>query len=155
MHKRILVIYVECTLLRSGIFEVTYIMNEDKIIEVYNKGITEVISLIKNMNNRLNRLTSEIARLKKENKELTIKLEEFEAKSNKNSSNSSKPPSSDGFKKPRNSRIKSGKHTGGQLGHKGKTLEKIENPDEVIDINVHTCECGCCLSDVESEIRSR
>ena len=47
MHKRILVIYVECTLLRSGIFEVTYIMNEDKIIEVYNKGITEVISLIK------------------------------------------------------------------------------------------------------------
>ncbi len=93
MNKRILVIYVECTLLRSGIFEVTYIMNEDKIIEVYNKGITEVIFLIKNKNDRLNRLSDEnnnlsnnnvelngeIARLKKENKELTIKLEEFDS----------------------------------------------------------------------------
>lgn len=47
-----------------------------------------------------------------------------------NSSNSSKPPSSDSNKiKP--TRKKSGKKTGGQPGHEGTTLKQIDEPDEV------------------------
>jgi transposase len=38
---------------------------------------------------------------------------------------------------------------GGQPGHEGRTLKKVDNPDEVIDIRPHQCECGCSLSDVE------
>ncbi|MCK4259136.1 MAG: IS66 family transposase zinc-finger binding domain-containing protein [Halanaerobiales bacterium] len=34
-------------------------------------------------------------------------------------------------------------------------LEKIENLDEVIDINVHSCIYGCYLSDVAGEIHTR
>jgi len=97
-------------------------MDESKIIDVYNKGITEVISLVKNMHTNLNGeinglscnitqlngeisgLNREILDLKIDNKELTLRLAELEAKINKNSSNSSKPPSSDGLKKIKNSR---------------------------------------------------
>jgi len=54
----------------------------------------------------------------------------------KDSSNSSKPPSSDGFKTPRakvqNSREQTGKKPGGQKGHKGHTLELPENIEELI-----------------------
>jgi transposase len=127
-------------------------MDESKIINAYNKGITEVISLVKNMNTSLN---GEIIKLKIDNKELTLRLKELEARINKNSGNSSKPPSSDGLKKIKNSREKSNKHTGGQPGHKGRTLEKIENPDEIIDLRPKKCECGCDLTNVISITQTR
>lgn len=57
------------------------------------------------------------------------------------SSNSSLPPSTD--KAPRRSRQvspakkkKSDKSAGGQEGHEGSTLEKVKNPDEIIDIAI-------------------
>lgn len=140
-------------------------MDESKIIDVYNKGITEVISLVKNMHTNLNgeinglfhnitQLNGEILGLKVENKELKLRLEELEAKINKNSSNSSKPPSSDGLKKIKNSREKSNNPTGGQIGHKGNTLEKIENPDEIIDLKHKICNCGCDLSNVQGKTQT-
>lgn len=52
---------------------------------------------------------------------------------NKDSSNSSKPPSTDGFKKIPNNREKSEKNRGGQRGHKGKTLTIPKNLDELVE----------------------
>lgn len=71
------------------------------------------------------------------------RIEELEKRLAKNSSNSSKPPSSDGpSKKPKSLREKSGKNSGGQKGHEGKTLTQIESPDNVI---IHApSKCQCC-----------
>jgi len=65
---------------------------------------------------------------------------------NKNSRNSSKPPSSDGFKKPKSLREKGKRANGGQLGHAGKTLYKVENPDVILPHLPQAC--GHCQADL-------
>jgi transposase len=54
---------------------------------------------------------------------------------NLNSTNSSKPPSSDPNRK-RQVRKKTGKNVGGQNGHVGTTLQKVDNPDKVEVIKI-------------------
>jgi transposase len=54
---------------------------------------------------------------------------------NLNSSNSSKPPSSDPNRK-RKPRAKSKKKPGGQKGHNGSTLKKVDDPDRVETIKI-------------------
>lgn len=60
---------------------------------------------------------------------LLERLDALESKVNKNSHNSSKPPSSDGLtKNTRSLREPSGKEADGQAGHQGTTLRQIDQP---------------------------
>ena len=54
---------------------------------------------------------------------------------NLNSTNSSQPPSSDPNRKKK-SKSKTGKKPGGQKGHVGTTLKKIDDPDKIKEINI-------------------
>ena len=90
------------------------------------------------------------------------KVSELEAKVSslqKNSRNSSKPPSSDqhnprrpGKEKKKASKGKEGRKPGGQKGHKGSTLEKAENPDHIVEHHLEgACPCGQDLHGVKEE----
>lgn len=79
----------------------------------------------------------------------------------KDSTNSSKSPSSDmGItpKKNQSLRRKSDKPSGGQFGHKGKTLMQSDTPDTIVDIEytLDRCkECGSNLSDVLKQLKEK
>ena len=79
-------------------------------------------------------------------KQLKARIRELEARLNKNSSNSSKPPSSDGLSKPprTTSLRENGKNkSGGQKGHKGETLKQTATPDI---IKKHVLAYGCFIT---------
>lgn len=82
---------------------------------------------------------------------LTARIEELEKRLNKNSSNSGKPPSSDGLRrKTKSRRTKSGRKPGGQPGHPGSALKQRDNPDIVVGLPLTACpECHGDLSAVE------
>jgi len=83
--------------------------------------------------------------------ELLARIDELERRLALNSSNSSKPPSSDGLRKKgknRSLREVDGNKFGGQIGHKGDTLKQTDNPDISIYYDVEKCSaCGRPLTD--------
>jgi transposase len=81
---------------------------------------------------QVNVLLEQVATLTAQVTSLTARVEQLTAQARKNSSNSSKPPSSGGLgKKTRSLRESSGKKPGGQAGRDGTTLRHAE-PTEIV-----------------------
>jgi len=96
-------------------------------------------------------LQRDIAELRAENAALREEVADLKRRLGKDSSNSGKPPSSDGLgKKPRvagSLRGRSGKKSGGQPGHKGDTLRAVAEPDRIVAYEAFACEhCASPLS---------
>src|ERR1039458_7488172 len=95
-------------------------------------------------------LRREIAELRQENAALKQEVADLRRQLGKDSSNSGKPPSSDGLrKKPRiagSLRGTSEKKSGGQVGHKGDTLRRVDKPD-IIKRHTATC-CAHCRANL-------
>ena len=92
----------------------------------------------------LARVLLELEELKKENTLLRQEIADLKSQINSNSKNSSRPPSSDGYRKkpsPALPKTKKGKK-GGQKGHKGDTLCQTTNPDQVVIVKPSDCGCG-------------
>lgn len=104
------------------------------------------------MNHNEQMLRTQLAQLSESQKidliiDLMARVSALEARLGMNSSNSSKPPSSDGYAKPtpKSLRRKSGRKRGGQPGHPGTTLQQVAEPDVVKMHLPDCCECGHCL----------
>ena len=90
-------------------------------------------------------IESQAKRYEKIIAKLTARVSELERQIKLDSSNSGKPPSSDGLKKkPRTSSLrgKGKKKSGGQKGHQGQTLEQVNHPDYIIPHK--PTKCGRC-----------
>ena len=96
--------------------------------------------------------------LRRENAELRSENAELRSRLNLNSKNSHKPPSSDGLTKKPGLPKGPAKKSGGQFGHKGRTLKMVETPDNIIRHHIPCC--PCCLkvfspSDVVEVLQKR
>ena len=76
--------------------------------------------------------------------QLEARVKELEGQLARNSSNSARPPASDGLSKPspKSLRTPSGRKPGGQPGHPGQTLQRVPKPDH---LQIHELEvCPQC-----------
>jgi transposase len=100
-----------------------------EISRIYHEGEEAVIALVETLHDALALLEARIAVL--------------EGQHQKNSKNSSKPPSSDGLRRTLSLRTPSGKKPGGQADHEGQTLLRSSTPDEVV-LHVAPEVCPSC-----------
>ena len=120
---------------------------EIKLLKVQNKSKDEIIYDLDKNNYR-----GKYESLKLENEELKKKLKIYEEKFElarisleKNSSNSLKPSSTNGFKKVvQNNRVKSGRKPGREKGHERSAPRVTTTPDNTVNVSkVAICSCGC------------
>lgn len=94
-------------------------LTPEQIRVIYDQGPDAVVALITQLFDVIERLEARVT--------------ELERQVQRNSRNSSQPPSADGLKKPppRSQRRPSGRRPGGQPGHPGETLKQVAHPDVI------------------------
>jgi transposase len=114
-------------------------IGEEEIRAVYLQGEEAIVELFMQMSSKID--------------VLAIRVQELEDRLAKNSGNSSKPPSSDGYQKPspKSLRKRHQKKSGGQPGHSGHTLKAVQHPDHIEIHQVKQClYCHAGLEEVEA-----
>ncbi|MBP1997115.1 IS66 family transposase [Paenibacillus eucommiae] len=116
----------------------------EQVLQI-SKGDTEIAAFIHTLLTRIDQLSElvesqakTIETQNKQIKQLQHRVHELERQLGQNSNNSSKPPSSDGVRKPTNLRVPGGKK-GAPRGHDGHTLEFSLAPDEVVTHTLSSC----------------
>jgi len=120
---------------------------DNEICAAFEKGQGAVLDLFHDVSRQVQELAQQVAKQ-------AAMLQELQARLAKNSRNSSKPPSSDGYGKVKRTESlrKSGdKPNGGQPGHKGVTLMASAHPDRVESHEVPNCaHCQTSLAVIEA-----
>lgn len=116
----------------------------EQALEICRKSPETAARMLVELAGKLPGIEARQQELETENNRLRKRVDELEQQLAKNSRNSGKPPSTDGFKKPapKSLRKKGRRKTGGQPGHPGHTLEMADKPDEIEHHRVE--QCGCC-----------
>ena len=100
------------------------IPSHDEIQAAFKRGEADVVALFAKVSQQIIELAEQLA------KQAEI-IKELQAKAAKNSRNSGKPPSSDGYRKVNKTgslRKPEERSNGGQPGHTGSTLDTQETP---------------------------
>ena len=117
----------------------------EEIHLAFAQGEEAVVDLILNLGTPFEELAKQLETQAAARQELQARLD-------KTSQNSSKPPASDGYRKPNRTESlrKSGqKPNGGQPGHEGRTLTRSDHPDRIETHSATTCkQCGLPLNEV-------
>lgn len=108
-------------------------------INALNKTVEELQQSVNDSGELIASLNETIRKMQQTIDSLNQKIALLEEQKNKNSRNSSKPPSSDGYSKPKSLR-KSGGKKGAPNGHPGNNLAINRKPDEIISHMPKGCE---------------
>ncbi len=115
-----------------------------QIEEISHGEPTEIASFIMDLLLHIEKLETHIVKLE-------TRVIELERQVGLTSTNSSKPPSTDGLRKPKSLRNSGGK-IGAPKGHNGYTLIPADQPDEIRWHKVEVCShCSNSLADLPSE----
>lgn len=120
-------------------------MGEHEHADDLRTVIAELRDVMRGMREDLASAREDAAAMRELVAQQTARIAELEARLGRNSTNSSKPPSSDGpwSKKRRRRRPPSSKKQGAQPGHKGKARKLVDEADETIDHEPQECShCG-------------
>ena len=147
--------YVRC--FRAFISMKEQVTDISAMLESLTKDVQSMRETIDAQHTEIVSLKRNVDRLRKENRDLRKRLSKYEDP-DKNSCNSSVPPSKERIKdevirRTKTLRAKSGLEPGGQPGHDGHFKEMEETPDVVEDCMSNFCrECGRDLSDIAGEL---
>ena len=126
--------------------------SRDEILAVYEAGPDALVAWVEQL------LATQVL-LEQQVHSLTKQVRDLEARLNKDSHNSHKPPSSDGpakWPRPRSLRQRSGKKSGGQAGHPGVTRCLVDDPAVIIAHEPTVCvACGASLAEAAEVGRER
>ena len=102
--------------------------------------LEELMATVRAQQHTIEILTAQLEETTAKLEKANARIAELEEQLHKNSHNSSKPPSSDGFEKPapKSQRKKSGKKAGGQSGHKGHHM-MMGTPDRIETVYPQHC----------------
>ena len=126
----------------------------NKVNKVLEKELEDSKIVIKNKNNEIKDKNDEIKELKKQIENLTQENAKLKSVIAKDVENSSIPSSSNVFKKKKitNSRTKSNKPKGGQIGHKGHSLEYLKPTSVTVINHEEICpKCGTLLNTIKEK----
>lgn len=129
--------------------------NQNRFLQALSKE--ELIEKIIELDDILQKKDETIEELANRLKKQEDECKKLKNKLNVNSQNSSKAPSTDVFYKPqpKSERAKTGRKSGGQPGHPGKTLEAVENPDIIKIYPISSCtKCLHDLSGIEASTKN-
>jgi len=117
-------------------------MTPEEALGIYHAGPAVVVRVLLQMDARIHALEHQVQDLTTRLELSEKRVKHLEEQLAKNSRNSSKPPSSDGFKKPspKSLRKRGQRKSGGQPGHPGYTLKMVETPDTTKLHQVEICE---------------
>ena len=114
------------------------------------KGDQEIAGYFHALLAQNRQLTALVEKQARRIEQLEQRVHELERQLGQNSNNSSKPPSSDGLRKPTNLRQAGGKK-GAPKGHNGQTLRFSTTPDEIVVHRLVSCaRCASSLTEVEN-----
>lgn len=123
-------------------------------------SVEQLVAVVAQLQAEMQRLRADSEQLRSENAELRVENAELRRRLGMNSSNSSKPPSSDGLARPRpQPGVKGGgRRRGKQPGAPGSTLRLAADPDRVVQHRPDRCagpDCGADLGDGREYGRQR
>jgi len=129
-------------------------MTRQEAEAIYDAGKETVVRVLLDMDRRIHALERQVQDLTARLDASEQRVRQLEEQVAKDSHNSHKPPSSDGWAKPKPKSLRppSQRPTGGQPGHPGHTLRMVEKPDRTVRHAVERCaDCGRALDRQEPD----